>query len=200
MNSELSELDNEYNTYYTDSQRSSSLHTSSTSSLQRSDSLYTSSLQRSDSTTNDPSELQSGQVREESSRLETQDSENISNEKSFHVTFGDRGRESWCDKISKQCIFVNGKKRPVMHLKKNTTYHFKIENNKDHQFILTASPIGKLEEFNPVPIRRFHIDEHGNVVYEVTEDTPRVFYYQCVKHSGEGNVCLVDYLIGYRQS
>lgn len=116
--------------------------------------------------------------------------------KKFIVKFGPKDGHQWADYIDDgDCIWVNGKKGPVLHLYRGTTYHFVVEQSVapgaevPHLFLLTLSPCGGPSakvlpgSFNPVA--------NGIASYKVDKSTPRYFFYQCLRHEAEGGLVIV---------
>jgi hypothetical protein len=116
--------------------------------------------------------------------------------KKFTVTFGSKkGDRLEQYNKSDQVMYVNGKMRPVIHLKRNVKYVFIIEQNSDengdykNNFIFTEHPTGG-KEAKPL-IGSFKPIANGVAGIEVNEATPRLFYYQSNVHEFQGGAIWV---------
>lgn len=116
--------------------------------------------------------------------------------KKFIVTFGNKEEHPWAEyNNNSDSIYVNGKNGPVLHLYRDCSYFFCVEQNLSendvprHAFVLTNSPKGgpksKIIPNGFAPISK------GCVCFKVDKCTPRYFYYQCSKKKLEGGLVIV---------
>lgn len=111
--------------------------------------------------------------------------------KRFIFTFGNKEGHAWADyNQGSQSIYVNGKNGPVLHLYRESTYFFCIEQkDSDNTLLLTNSPVGGVGSkiihggFEPI--------SKGCVCVKVDSETPRYFYYQSSKNQFQGGLVIV---------
>jgi hypothetical protein len=119
--------------------------------------------------------------------------------KKFVFTFGTKNGHVWQQLIkSNAAIYVNGKCGPVLRLYKGYSYFFSVDQDKNehgkysHKIVLTEHPMGGIHKkpIQPVP-SSFAPMATGTFCFEVTERTPKYFYYQCTEHTHEGGLIVV---------
>ncbi|MEO6068779.1 MAG: hypothetical protein ABIQ41_12465 [Gemmatimonadales bacterium] len=122
--------------------------------------------------------------------------QNSARGKKFVITYGPKAGHPWAEynKGDNQSIHINGKNGPVLHLYRDCTYFFCVEqkhceSGDVHQFVLTNKPDGgKGSKIIP---GGFEPVSKGCVSLKVTKSTPRYFYYQDADHSYEGGLVIV---------
>lgn len=117
-------------------------------------------------------------------------SSNVIKGRKFVVTFGSKHGHQWSAyNPGQDCVIVNGKIGPVLHVYRGNSYFFEIiQNRTNHKFILTGSPIGK----NCKPIDgSFEPVSKGCVFFKVCKTTPKYFYYQLTDESFAGGLVIV---------
>jgi len=109
--------------------------------------------------------------------------------KKFTITFGPKKDSKFAEyNSSEQAIYVNGRPSPIIHLYKNTTYIFVVDQKSDDKgdyasdFMFTEHPVGG-SEAKPMAIKPL---TNGSVSMELDKDTPRLFYYHSSKHGFQG--------------
>jgi len=129
--------------------------------------------------------------------VKDQDAEKISSTsgrgKKFIVSFGLKKSHPWEEYNSTNTsIHINGKNGPVLHLYRDSTYFFCLQQETagdSHSFILTNSPAGGANA-RIVP-GSFESLTKGVVAFKVDKLTPRYFYYQDAKNQFVGGLVIV---------
>jgi hypothetical protein len=116
--------------------------------------------------------------------------------KEFRVTFESKEQSPWADYIQGDTsIAINGKVGAVIHLNRGRKYYFSVSQNwtegtmPAHLFALTTSPAGGSNSrlipgsFQPVA--------KGTVCFEVTNKTPKYFFYQDLNNMFLGGLVIV---------
>lgn len=99
--------------------------------------------------------------------------------KKYKVTF--------CDNIH-----INGKKQPVLKLRRGYDYYFYVKPDGYNMFVLTTSPVGLYDGMTPSPLpNSFYPIADGVVKFKVTENTPKYFYYQSTTEMLAGGLIVV---------
>lgn len=108
--------------------------------------------------------------------------ENILGRKKYNITFHNHH------------IYINGKKNPILKLRRGFVYYFDIEQEKcnrydENLFVLTKDicstyPTSLCNSFDPVG--------HGCVKYHVTDKTPKYFFYQNATHTCISGLILLN--------
>lgn len=111
--------------------------------------------------------------------------------KEFNISWGCNSSHPWKHhQGGKVAIHINGFCAPVLRLHTGDTYRFTIEKpTAGRSFILTTSNVGGSKavsqtEFKPL--------SEGSVEIKVTEDTPRLFFYQSGEAESEGGLVVVS--------
>jgi hypothetical protein len=116
--------------------------------------------------------------------------------KKFIISFKSKEVHPWAEyNEGDSSIHINGKNGPVLHLYRNCTYFFCVEqdipecDDPEHTFVLTNSPAGGMNSriipngFVPV--------SKGCVCFKVDKCTPRYFFYQDSKNAYSGGLVIV---------
>ena len=92
----------------------------------------------------------------------------------------------------KSVIYVNGKRKPILRLKRKVHYTFDMKN-LEHEVVLTMNPVGYWNGKAPKTIS--HVENHHedcNLELYCDEHLPKFFYYQCVDTQFSGGLVIVD--------
>jgi len=116
--------------------------------------------------------------------------------KKFVVTFRPKEGHQWAEyNVGNLSVHINGKNGPVIHIYRECTYFFCVEQDiiegedPKHALILTNSPAGGPDSriitggFTPV--------SKGCVCFKVDKSTPRYFFYQDSKNAFAGGLVIV---------
>jgi len=117
--------------------------------------------------------------------------------KKFMVSFGSKQGHSWNEyNEGSTSVYINGKNGPVLHLYRDSTYFFCVEqdtvegdNVEANTFLLTNSPEGGPE--SALILNSFAPVSKGVVCLKVTDTTPRYFFYQNGKGKMQGGLVIV---------
>ena len=118
--------------------------------------------------------------------------------KKFVVTFGHKQGHYWANfNRQGESIYVNGKNGPVLHLFRGVKYVFQVEQHlipgaeAPHLFYLTNSPMGGKHGLDCLVPGSFEPLAHGKAYFQVTQETPRYFYYQDARQYYAGGLVIV---------
>ena len=79
---------------------------------------------------------------------------------------------------------ANPQNDPVLYLKKGHTYEFVMNQGSSHPFKIRVSSGGSDYNFGVTN----NGASSGSLIFNVPMNAPSTLYYQCVNHSGMGNV------------
>lgn len=111
--------------------------------------------------------------------------------KRFCVTFGPKKGHPW-EKYNcgSESCWVNSKNGPSLKLKRGNNYIFEVEQNDNHEIVLTDSPKGGE---CLVPLKNIEIvnSTDDSFCFTANKKLPIIFFYQCKMHECEGGVVYV---------
>lgn len=113
--------------------------------------------------------------------------------KKFVVSYGSKEGHPWSEyNTEDSSIHINGKNGPVLHLYRDRTYFFCVEQknyNPDNRFVLTNKPDGG--KGSKIITGGFEPVSKGCVSLKVDKFTPRYFFYQDANNSFKGGLVIV---------
>jgi hypothetical protein len=115
--------------------------------------------------------------------------------KKFIVTFGDKSKHPWNEyNKGSSSIYVNGKPGPLIHLYRGFTYYFDIQQSAkahpEHSLIFTNSPIGGPSARSIIV--NLKPESRGRIGFTVTDEFPRIFFYQDTVNEMSGGMIMVN--------
>lgn len=119
--------------------------------------------------------------------------------KHFYVTFGVKHDHQWSSyNKTHSSIYLNNKNGPILHLYRHVTYYFHV-NSTNHStlqiapsynaFMFTTSPCGGRNAL--LIADGFHPMSQGIISFQVSEQTPRYFFYQNFYEELQGGLVIV---------
>jgi hypothetical protein len=118
------------------------------------------------------------------------------NIKKFNVSVGDKQGHKYSKLIDgKKSFYINGKNGPMVHLYRNNSYVFSLDpeilKNENYKFTFIENPM-KVSGKPNMKINNVTESKDGSyLTLDVTKDTPRYFYYQCLNHNLIGGIVVV---------